>query len=86
MDFSFIKSLILNFFLNQTKTAQSKSETKALATRNFNSINTKQYPNPYGPKEFSYGVQSSIPTWKSSSAFNSRLSDIFLKHKQPQDQ
>jgi hypothetical protein len=38
---------------------------------------TKQYSNPYGPMEFSCGGQPPIPTSKSSSAFNPRLSDPF---------
>jgi hypothetical protein len=49
---------------------------------------TKQYANTYGPKEFSYEEQPPIPTSKSSSAFNPRLSDPFwtyFRHKQPQD-
>jgi hypothetical protein len=40
--------------------------------QNANSSYTKQYSNPYGPMEFSYGRQPPIPTWKSSSSFNAR--------------
>jgi hypothetical protein len=42
-----------------------------------NSPCTKQYSNTYGPMEFSYGGQDPIPTSKSSSTFNTRLSDPF---------
>jgi hypothetical protein len=67
------------------KTVQPKSETNVLATRKkikhyqekANSSYTKQYSNPYGPMEFSYGGQPPISTSKSSSAFNQRLSDSF---------
>jgi hypothetical protein len=44
MDFSFIRNWILNFFLNQTKTAQSKSETNELVTRKINSIKRQHTP------------------------------------------
>jgi hypothetical protein len=65
----------------QKKTAQPESETNALATRKkINTINRKQtppIPNPYRPLEFSYGEQPQIPTSKSFSAFNPRLSGPF---------
>jgi hypothetical protein len=66
---------------NKKKTAQPKSETIALGTRKkINTINrkeTKQYSNPCGPIECSYGGHPPFPTSKSSSAFNPRLSDPF---------
>jgi hypothetical protein len=72
----------------QKNTAQSKSETNELATRiKINSSKqkgissyTQQHSNPYGPMEFSYGGQPSIPTSKSSSAFSPGLSDQFRIH------
>jgi hypothetical protein len=45
-----------------------------------NSSCAKQYSNPHGPMEFSYGGQPSIPTLESSSTFNPRLSDPFKMH------
>jgi hypothetical protein len=65
---------------NQKKTAQPESETSELATRKkINTINRKQTP----PIQSSTAThmdlwgQPPIPTSKSSSAFNPRLSDPF---------
>jgi hypothetical protein len=48
-----------------------------IINRKYNSSYTKQYSNPYGLVEFSCEGQPSIPTSKSSSAVNPRLSDPF---------
>jgi hypothetical protein len=73
---------------NQKKIAQTKSETNALTIQKINSIKRKQYSNPYGPMEFSYGGQRPTPTLKSSSVLiqdSLIYSDHTLVHKQPQD-
>jgi hypothetical protein len=78
---------------NKKKTAQPKSETNALATRKkIDIMNRKQTSpiqssykavfEPIWPMEFSYGGQPPIPTSKSSSAFNPRLSDPFMNQRQ----
>jgi hypothetical protein len=68
---------------NKKKTAQAKSKTNALATqKKINTINRNKLPyNTVLKPTWTYGIQlwgqPPVPTHKSSSAFNPRLSGPF---------
>jgi hypothetical protein len=67
---------------NQKKTAQSKSETNALAARKLNAINRKQTPPVQSSTQthmalWNSAMGDSLQFQQSSSAFNPRLSGPF---------